>query len=210
MKVSNRLYNKLLRENAIYLNGNIYNTHASYRTCIKENDMITINLDYKEDNLNIIPQKMNLDIVYEDEWLLVLNKPAGIPVHPSLMHYENSLSNGVRYYFDLIGLKKKIRPVNRLDKDTSGLVVFAKCEYIHSVLMDEMQNNLFTKKYLAITTGIFQNKYGIIDLPIARKKDSIIERYINFNGQNALTKYIVLKENTELNLSLVECELLTR
>lgn len=69
---------------------------------------------------------MDLKIIYEDEALLIIDKPAGIPVHPSILHYTNSLSNGVKYYFDSINLKKKIRPVNRLDRNTSGIVIFAK------------------------------------------------------------------------------------
>ena len=98
-------------------------------------DKITVSLDYEEDNSNIVPNKLDLDIVYEDDGLLVINKPSGIPVHPSILHYEDSLSNGVKFYFDQIGLKKKIRPVNRIDKDTSGLVIFAKCEYIQEELI---------------------------------------------------------------------------
>ncbi len=73
---------------------------------------------------------MNLDIIYEDDSYIVINKPANMPVHPSMDHFTDSLSNGVKYYFDSIGLKKKIRPVNRLDRNTSGLVMFAKNEYI--------------------------------------------------------------------------------
>ncbi len=82
---------------------------------------------------------MDLDILYEDEWILIVNKPSGIPVHPSMQHYENSLSNGIKFYFDTIGLHKKIRPVNRLDIGTSGIVVFAKCAYSHEYLSLQMQ-----------------------------------------------------------------------
>lgn len=82
-------------------------------------DKVSFLIDFEEDNSNIVPTKMNLQIIYEDDAFIVINKPSNLPVHPSMLHYENSLSNGVRYYFDKIGLKKKIRPVNRLDKDTS-------------------------------------------------------------------------------------------
>ena len=100
---------------------------------------------------------MNLDIIYEDDSYIVINKPAGIPVHPSMLHYENSLSNGVKFYFDSIGLKKKIRPVNRLDKDTSGIVIFAKNEYIQENLIKQMKKKIFYKEYIAICDGIFKN-----------------------------------------------------
>ncbi len=189
--ISARLYRKLVNEKAIRLNGTL----------------IIINLNFEEDNSNIVPTKMKLNIIYEDEWMLIVDKPVGIPVHPSILHYEDSLSNGIRAYFDLINLKKRIRPVNRIDSNTSGLVVFAKCGYIHSVLSSQMQKKIFTKKYLAIVDGILNKKFGTIDLPIARKNDSIIERCVSKNGKPAITNYTVLKENSDY--SLVECTLPT-
>ena len=147
------------------------------------------------------------DIIYEDEALLILDKPAGIAVHPSISHYTDSLANGVKYYFDTIGLKRKIRPVNRLDLNTSGLIVFAKNEYVQECLIQQMQTNEFKKEYLAIVHGIFENVQGTINLPIARKENSIIERCISENGQEAITHYEVLK--TSNDLSLVHCTLQT-
>ena len=117
------------------------------------------------------------------------------------------MSNGVRYYFDSINLKKKIRPVNRLDANTSGLVIFAKCEYIQECFIKQMTNNTFKKEYLCITEGIFDKKSGKINLPIARKSGSIIERCIDKSGQNAITHYEVIKEFG--NYSLVKCLLKT-
>ena len=200
---SSRLKNKLINLKVITLNGVFVNT----KTLIKESDLITIDLSYEEDNSNILPTKMNLQIVYEDEWLLILNKPAGIAIHPSLLHYTDSLSNGVRCYFDSINLKKKIRPVNRLDANTSGLVIFAKCEYIQECFIKQMTNDTFKKEYLCIVEGIFDKKAGKINLPIARKSGSIIERCIDKSGQNAITHYEVIKEFG--NYSLVKCLLKT-
>ena len=120
--ISSRLRTKLIRSKHIYQNSIIADT----RNSINLGDLITIDFNYEENNSNIVPTRMKLDIIYEDEWLIVINKPAGIPVHPSMLHYTDSLSNGIRFYFDSIRLKKKIRPVNRLDLNTSGLVVFAK------------------------------------------------------------------------------------
>ena len=143
---------------------------------------------------------MELNTIYEDDWLLVVNKPAGIAIHPSILHYSDSLCNGIRFYFDTIGLKKKIRPVNRLDLNTSGLVVFAKCEYIQECLISQMKNNEFKKEYLAICKGYFEKKLGTINLPIARKENSIIERCISENGQPSITHYEVLKEFNNYSL----------
>ena len=109
-----------------------------------------------------------------------------MPVHPSMEHYTDSLSNGVKYYFDEINLKRKIRPVNRLDKNTSGIVIFAKNEFAHSSI------NILEKKYLCIVAGKLESS-GLIDKPISRKNGSIIEREINPLGDKSLTKYRVLK-----------------
>ena len=197
-KLSARLTSKLIRNKKIYKNNFIVDT----RDPIAFGDTIIINLDLFEDNSNIIPLKMNLDILYEDEWFLVVNKPAGMAIHPSVTHYNNSLSNGIKYYFDLIDLHKKIRPVNRLDFDTSGLVIFAKCEYIQEMFSRQMANGDFKKYYLCIVDGTLSKKSGIIDLPIARKKDSIILHEVNDEGKHAITSYHVIKEFE--NYSLIE------
>ena len=123
---------------------------------LKLGDVISVDLGFDEDNSNIVPTKMELDIIYEDKYMLVINKPAGIPVHPSMDHFEDSLSNGAKYYFDLINLHRKIRIVNRLDKDTSGIVIFAKCEYIQEQLIIQMQKDLFTKEYIGILNRDFR------------------------------------------------------
>ena len=175
LSLSSRLLYKLIKSNQIYLNGNICDT----RNIANIGDILTINFDYEEDNSNIVPAEISLDILFEDDWLLIVNKPAGIAVHPSMQHYTDSLCNGIRFYFDKIGLKKKIRPVNRLDLNTSGIVIFAKCEYIQEYLSKEMQNGQFKKEYLAICTGIFKEKSGSINLPISRKDGSIIERCVS-------------------------------
>ena len=201
--LSTRLLTKLIKNKNIYINGNIIDT----RNTVTSDDIILLDFNYKEDNSNIVPTKMNLDIIYEDEWLLVVNKPAGIPIHPSRLHYEDSLSNGIKYYFDSINLKKKIRPVNRLDLNTSGLVIFAKCEYIQEEFSKQMADDIFKKEYLCIVEGLLQKKKDIINLPIARKQGSIIERCINETGQKSITHYDVLQEFD--NYSLVHCILET-
>ena len=201
--LSTRLLNKLIKNQLIFLNENSCNT----KSLLNIGDVVTIKLDFEEDNSNVVPKKINLDIVYEDEWLLIINKSAGIAIHPSILHYDDSLSNGVKFYFDSIGLKKKIRPVNRLDFNTSGLVVFAKCEYIQECLSREMLNGTFKKEYLCLAEGIFDKKSDTIDLPIARKENSIIERCVSQNGQRSITHYKVLNEFD--GFSLVKCVLET-
>jgi len=201
--LSTRLATKLIKNQRIYKNNIVVDTRDSVAT----DDVILVNLNYEEDNSNIIPTKMDLDIVFEDEWFVVVNKPASIPIHPSMLHYTNSLSNGIKFYYDSIGLRKKIRPVNRLDLNTSGLVIFAKNEYVQEQFTKQMTSGIFKKEYLCIIEGILKNKQGTINLPIARKDGSIIERCINSSGQNSVTHYEVIKEFE--NYSLVKCLLET-
>lgn len=204
LNISSRLRLKLINNNSIFLNDVLVDT----RKIVNINDIIKIDLNYKEDNSNIVPVKMNLDIIYEDDGLLIINKPSGIPTHPSILHFENSLSNGVKYYFNSINLHKKIRPVNRLDLHTSGLIIFAKNEYIQECLINQMNNNTFKKEYLAIVNGILEIKKGTINKPIARKQDSIIERCISENGKPSITHYEVLEE-IDNKYSIVKCILET-
>lgn len=201
--MSDRLLLKLKNLNKIYLNGNV----TSVNHPVLKNDLIECYLDYEEDNSNIVPTEMPLNIIYEDEAYIVVNKPAGIPVHPSMDHYTDSLSNGIAFYFNQIGLKKKIRPVNRLDKDTSGIVIFAKNEYIQECLVRQMKSKEFIKKYIAVVTGSLYNLEGTINAPIARKEGSIIERCVSETGDIAITHYKVLKRKTDFDI--VECILET-
>lgn len=114
-QISDRLLTKLKREQKIFLN----NKPCYVTATVTSNDIITADFNFEEENDNIVPTKIDLSIIFEDDLFLIVNKPAGVPVHPSQNHYEDSLSNGIKYYFKEIGLKRKIRPVNRLDKDTS-------------------------------------------------------------------------------------------
>lgn len=202
-KISDRLLLRLKNTKNILLNGEP--TYVSKN--VQNGDTVTVIVDFIEDNSNIVPTKMDLDIIYEDDYYLAINKGPNLPVHPSMQHYENSLSNGVRYYFDSIGLQKKIRPINRLDKDTSGLVLFAKNEYIQECLVSQMKSLTFKKTYIAICEGLFEQKEGTINLPIARKPNSIIERCVNPDGDASITHYKVLRELG--NISVVECVLET-
>ena len=201
--MSDRLLLKLKKLDKIYLNGNV----TSVNHLVLENDLIECYLDYEEDNSNIVPTEMPLNIIYEDEAYIVVNKPAGIPVHPSMDHYTDSLSNGIAFYFNQIGLKKKIRPVNRLDKDTSGIVIFAKNEYIQECLVRQMKSKEFIKRYIAVVNGNLDNLEGTINAPIARKEGSIIERCVSETGDIAITHYKVLKRKTDFDI--VECILET-
>ena len=202
-QISDRLLIKLKKNKKILLNASP--TFVDYN--LKPFDIVEIIIDFEEESENIVSLKMDLDIIYEDECYLVINKPAGLAVHPSILHYNNTLSNGVKYYFEQNDIKKKIRPINRLDKDTSGIVIFAKNEYIQEYLVREMKGNIFYKEYISVCEGIFEENEGTITFPIARKENSIIERCVSSNGDIAITHYKVLKKVN--NTSVVKCILET-
>ena len=206
LNISSRLFNKI-KNKYVFVNGE----HAIYYKDLKVNDVVEVDFGYDDDNYNNIVSNPDIkfEIVYEDDWLLIVNKSANLPVHPSLNHYDISLSNGIRAYFDKIGLNKTVRLVNRIDKDTTGLVVIAKCEYVQECLIKQMNDDSFIKEYIAIARGMVDSS-GVIDFPIARKDGSIIERCVDLvHGENAITNYVRLNYNPELDISLVKCKLLT-
>ena len=188
-QISDRLLVKLKKNKKIWQNS----TPTFVDSRLKPFDIVEILIDFEEKSENIIPTQMDLNIIYEDEYYIVINKPSGIAIHPSILHYTDSLANGVKFYFEQKNIKKKIRPINRLDKDTSGIVIFAKNEYIQEFLVKEMKKNTFFKEYIAVCEGIFESKIGTINLPIGRKENSIIERCVCSDGDIAITHYNVLK-----------------
>lgn len=176
--MSSRLFSKLNKSNFIFLN----NSPSSSNSFVFPGDIVSFSMDFIEDSSNIVPVNMELNIVYEDDSLLIVNKPANLSVHPTSYHFTDTLSNGIKYYFNNINLPKKIRVVNRLDRNTSGLVVIAKNEYVQDFLIKQMNARIFEKKYIGIATGDFScNQFtdGTIDAPIARKQNSIIERCVD-------------------------------
>jgi len=201
--LSDRLITKLKLSNKIFLNNQ--STHINKK--IEIGNLVKIDLDFVETCDNIVATQMELDILYEDDGILIINKPPFVPIHPSINHYEDSLSNGVKYYFNSIGLKRKIRPVNRLDKNTSGIVIFAKNEYIQELLIQQMKLGDFKKEYFALANGIIDKDFQIINAPIARKADSIIERCISEKGDKAITEVQLIKKYD--NYSLIKCNLKT-
>ena len=196
--MSNRLITKLKQNKLIFLN----NKETYLDKLLSAGDIVKCIIDFNESSDNIISTKMDLKIIYEDDYILAVNKPFNMAVHPSILHYENSLSNGIKYYFESLELNKKIRPINRLDRDTTGIVLFAKNEYIQECLIKQMAAKSFYKEYLAVLDGIVDNPKGTINASITRKDSSIIERCISENGAKAVSHYEVI--NSKNNLSLVK------
>lgn len=200
LHLSHALVVKLKHQFKIKVNGSTARTDCP----IHAGDLITINMDFIESN-NIIPELMPLDIVYEDEDFLVINKPAGISTHPSRKEGTGTLGNGVTHYWKSRGQNTLFRPINRLDRDTSGLVLIGKSQYAHQSIFQQQKCQLLERRYLALVEGRVIEDNGTIDQPIARLNDKLRRRTVDSTGQSAVTHYEVLKrypKNTLLSLKL--------
>ncbi len=206
--ISSELLKKLKYSNSIYVNNNIAFTNY----IVKENDNICVDIqnyikqkkDLKfEDKFELV--NAPLDILYEDDYLLIVNKPVNMPTHPSSDNYTNTLSNIVANY-----LKKQkiynIHIITRLDKNTTGICIFAKNEYIQELFVKKKDIINLKKEYIAIVNGIIDNNYGIIEKNIARMNNTILlrETVDNNTGDYAKTEYDVISRNTNLNYTVVK------
>lgn len=149
---------------------------------------------------------MDLDIIYEDFDIIAINKPAGIVVHPTKRHQELTLANGLSEYFISSEMKIKPRFVNRLDMNTSGILLVAKNSYAHHILSENMKKQEMNKNYIALVCGVVKDDYGLIDRPIFKEEEEF-KRIVDSRGQNSKTMFKVLKRFD--NYTLVELELLT-
>ena len=174
---------------------------------LQAGEILTVNISEDDSSEKIPPVKMDLDIVYEDEDIIVINKPAGLPIHPSLNHYEDSLANGLAYYYEAQNKPFIFRCANRLDKNTSGLTVIAKHLVSGNILSTMVKNREFHREYYAIVRGHLDEPEGTIDAPIGRVDDSIITRQVDFeNGERAVTHYKVIAEKKEHSLISIHLE----
>lgn len=179
--------------------------HMNYR--LAKDDTLTVNIQEDSSSEKIPPIKMDLDIIYEDEDIIVLNKPAGLSIHPSLNHYEDSLANGLAFYFESQDKPFIFRCANRLDKNTSGLTVIAKHLVSANILSTQVRDRLLSREYYAIVRGSLPQKEGTIDAPIGRVDDSIITRQVDFSsGQPAVTHYQVIDEKNGHSLLSIHLE----
>ncbi len=174
---------------------------------LSSGEILTVNISEEDSSEKIPPVKMDLDIVYEDEDIIVINKPAGLPIHPSLNHYEDSLANGLAYYYKSQGKPFIFRCANRLDKNTSGLTVIAKHLVSANILSTMVKNRQFHREYLCLVRGTLKQPEGTIDAPIGRVDDSIITRQVDFkNGEQAITHYKVIEEKNGHSLISIHLE----
>ena len=176
---------------SILVNG----VHYYMRQELSTGDHLQVRICETQNSEKIPPTKLPLDIIYEDEDLLVLNKPAGMPIHPSLNNYTNSIANALAYYFQSQGKPFIFRCCNRLDRDTSGLTIVSKHLVSGSILSDMTKYREVHREYLAIARGSVTPSEGTIQAPLGRKEGTIIERTVDWeHGEDAVTHYKVVKE----------------
>ncbi|XXF50561.1 RluA family pseudouridine synthase [Hungatella sp. SB206] len=181
--------------------------YTTYR--LDEGDSLTVTLPEEHGSENIVPVPMDLDIRYEDRDLLVVNKAAGVPIHPSQGNHDNTLANGIAWYLGEKGEAATYRAINRLDRDTTGLLILARHALSACMLSEMVRTHAIRRCYLAAASGLVPPE-GVIDAPIARAGDSTIERCVDFErGDSARTHYRTLYYNRDTDCSLVELRLET-
>ena len=196
---------ELIDENHITVNDKP--TKANYK--VKLNDLISIEVP-EDEAYDIEPVNMNLDIVYEDSDVLVVNKPQGLIVHPTLSTKEKTLVNGLMYQVkDLSGINGVNRPgiVHRIDKDTSGLLMVAKNDNAHNSLVEQLKNKTTKRLYVALVYGVIEENKGRINAPIGRDKTDRKKMAVVEDGKDAITNFTVLERFD--GYTLVECKLET-
>lgn len=194
MNLSSRKAKNLLKDGLIKLN----DKKAYGDSRIKSGDVLYIYEKEKHGD-NIIPQEMPLSVLYEDEFMMAVDKPPAISVHPTGKNNKDTLANGIRYYFDMNNIYEPVRFYNRLDMNTSGIVLIPKDAQTHS-LLDRVSSNTMIKKYLAVVMGIPKDKKGIIDKPLSDHGDDEGRRYISDEGKHAITEYEVVEAYANASL----------
>ena len=172
----------------------------SYKT--KMNDEIEIDESYIK-SIAVVAKKMDLDIVYEDDDIIVINKPSGLVVHPGNGNYDNTLVNGLLYYTNnLSDGSEEFRPgiVHRLDKDTSGLMLVAKTNKAHEILADDFKNKRVHREYVALLDGVLPNSTALVDAPIGRDKNHFQRYCVTASGKKAITHLRVIKKYNNYTL----------
>ncbi|GAB2532882.1 RluA family pseudouridine synthase [Gracilibacillus alcaliphilus] len=179
---------------------------VNVRYRLAEGDWIEVIFPPEERSEQLIPKPIQLDIVYEDDDVLVLHKPAYLATMPSPYHPEGTLANGIIHYYEEHDIPYTVHVVTRLDRDTSGLLLVAKHRYSHSLLFQQQQQHKVTRHYQAIVSGHFSNKKGTLNSPIDRVPGSIMQRQVTETGQAAVTHYQVIAELTQVSLLDIHLE----
>ena len=203
--VDNELFRLIKTELYTPVVGDILDKYEKYHQLVKEGDIVKAVI--KEEPSEFEGENLPLEIIYEDIDIIIVNKKAGVVTHPTKRHPTSTIANAAQYYLNKKGIYCKIRFINRLDRETSGLLMIAKNPYAHHVLSEQMQNNQVEKKYIAFVEGVIEKDFDTINKPIYRPTFESIKRTVDPRGQDSITKYRVLKRYT--NATKIEVELIT-
>ncbi|CAK20369.1 RluA family pseudouridine synthase [Listeria welshimeri] len=160
---------------------------------VQTGDNVRLTFPTEQQNERLLAEYTKLEVIFEDDFLLIINKPAGMASIPSQYHPSGSVANFVKGHYEAQGLTSAIHIVTRLDRDTSGLMLIAKNRFAHARLSTFLQQGLLKRRYQALTSGVLQEEAGSIEAPIGRKEVSIMERFVTPEGKYAKTNYEVLK-----------------
>lgn len=200
LNFSVRSLSKMKREKSVLVNGEFKKLSSN----IVKGDLIEVRID--EDMANFEPQDLNLNIIYDDFDIIMVNKPPFMVVHPTKSHFDKTIANGVTDYIIKKNEKVKVRFVNRLDMNTSGLVIVAKNAYAHHVLSKDMSGDKVIKRYITVVNGVVENDEGTINQPIYRPTEDSIKRVVDERGQASVTHYKVLERLNNATVLEVKLE----
>lgn len=204
--LSRTLVQQYVKDGFVLVNGK--SEKASYKTCL--GDVIEVSLPDSQE-MDVLPENIPLNVVYEDHDVIVVNKPSGMIVHPSSGIYSGTLVNALLYHcHDLSGINGVLRPgiVHRIDKDTSGLLMIAKNDKAHQSLSEQLKEHSVARKYVALVHGVIPHNHGKIDAPIGRdSKDRQKMAVTKINSKEAVTNFTVLQRFEKM--TLIECRLET-
>lgn len=204
MKENLNLSGRFIRGSAMDRRLRVNGKEVKLNYKLQEDDVIEVTVN-AEESQNIEGEDLNIKVIYEDDDLLIVDKPPFMVVHPTKSHPMGTLANGVIHHFRSNNDNSIVRLVSRLDRDTSGLIMIAKNQFSHMNLAKSMEKNLIKKSYLAIIHGNLENQEGTIDLPIGRHTDETIKRAVLEDGQRSITHYKIkesYKEGTLVELVL--------
>ncbi len=200
MDVSSRMIRKAKDGKSIQLNGYPVSVNAK----VRNNDVISVLLE-QEPNI-FPPEDIPIDVVFENQDLLVVNKQPYFVVHPTKGHPDGTIGNGIAKHFEEQGFDGKIRFINRLDRDTSGLLLVAKNGYAQQIISNQMQANLVEKRYMALVSGVVEKDSGTINLPIGRPDPEDLRRSVMADGQDSVTHYEVVERFKDATLVKIKLE----
>lgn len=201
-KAPKKMVHLLRMEKNVLINGHV----TDWTLPLKKSDRLSMKL-FTEEGQTVNPEYLNADIIYEDDHLIVFNKPAGMDTHPNVSGQGGTLANAAAFHMQSNGEGNRPRHIHRLDRETTGAVLFAKNPLITAILDKMLEERKIKRTYLALADGIIHQKKGTINKPIGRDRHHPTRRRVSETGQQAITHFKVLDKIKHKNLTLVQCSL---